>query len=297
MFNTGFEFSLTSYNISKPNLSWTTNFNFTFLKNEVTELAPGVTEIRTATGDLETTNITVVGKPVGNLLAVETRGVDPQTGRRIFVNAAGKEILYSHEAPSATRWTYRSDGAPAPAVNTASDAVAWASPLPKFYGGLDNNVSYKDFDLSLNLTYSMGFYVYAGSKAGIRDQRWWNNSVEVYETAWKKAGDITDIPKPIINDNVSNGSAFPITDNIEKGDYLKVRNISLGYTFKNILPGVMKIESLRLYGQVFNAAVFTKYSGSDPEVSTNTDSNLAPGVDRNTAPQSRTYTFGLNLSF
>src|SRR5690606_26921429 len=104
-------------------------------------------------------------------------------------------------------------------------------------------------------------------------------SVEVYETAWKKAGDITDIPKPIINDNVSNGSAFPITDNIEKGDYLKVRNISLGYTFKNILPGVMKIESLRLYGQVFNAAVFTKYSGSDPEVSTNTDSNLAPGVD------------------
>ncbi len=297
MFNTGFELSLTSYNISKPNLSWTTNFNFTFIKNEVTELAPGVTEIRTATADLETTNITVVGKPVGNLLAVETRGVDPQTGRRIFVNAAGKEILYSHEAPSATRWTYRSDGAPAPAVNTASDAVAWASPLPKFYGGLDNNLNYKNFDLALNLTYSMGFYVYAGSKAGIRDQRWWNNSVEVYKTAWKKAGDITNIPKPIINDNVSNGSAFPITENIEKGDYLKVRNISLGYTFKNILPGAMKIESLRVYGQVFNAAVFTKYSGSDPEVSTNSDSNLAPGVDRNTAPQSRTYTFGLNISF
>ncbi len=295
MYNTGLEFSLTSYNINKPNFNWTTNFNFSYVRNEVTELAPGVDEIRTATADLETTNITVVGKPVGNLLAVETRGVDPQTGRRIYVNAAGKEILYSHEA--ANKWTYRSDGSVAPAVNTANDAVAWASPLPKFFGGLDNNLEYRGFDVSLNLTYSFGFYVYAGSKAGIRDQRWWNNSVEVYETAWKKAGDITNIPKPVMNDNVSNGSAFVITENIEKGDYLKVRSLSAGYTFKNLLSGVQNIERLRIYGQVFNAFVFTKYSGSDPEVSTNADSNLAPGIDRNTAPQARTYTFGINVTF
>jgi TonB-linked SusC/RagA family outer membrane protein len=297
MYNRGFEFSLTSYNISKPNFSWTTNFNFTALKNEVTELAPGVNEIRTATASLETTNITVVGLPVGNLLAVETRGVDPQTGRRIFVNAAGQEILYDHSAPTASRWTYRSDGSVAPAVSTANDAVAWASPLPKYYGGIDNNIEYKGFDFAVNMTYAFGFYVYSGSKAGTRDQRWWNNSVEVYETAWKQPGDITNIPRPVMNDNVSNGSAFPITENIERGDYLKIRNISLGYTFKNIMPDVLNISTLRVYGQVFNAFMFTKYSGSDPEVSTNTDSNLAPGVDRNTAPQARTYTFGLNVSF
>ncbi len=295
MYNTGFEFSLTSFNITTPDFNWTTNFNITWLKNEVTELAPGVTEIRTATADLETTNITVVGKPVGNLLAVETRGVDPQTGRRIYVNAAGDEILYSHE--NASKWTYRSDGSVAPAINTAADGKAWASPLPKFYGGIDNNLTYKDFDFALNLTYAFGFYVYAGSKAGIRDQRWWNNSVEVYETAWKNPGDITNIPKPVINDNVSNGSSFPITENIEKGDYLKVRTISLGYSFNNIWPEGMNIEKIRLYAQVFNAFVLTKYSGSDPEVSTNTDSNLAPGVDRNTAPQARTYSFGVNVSF
>ena len=295
MYNTGLEFTLTSYNINKPHLSWTTSFNISYVKNEVTELAPGVNEIRASTGGLETTNITVVGKPVGMLLAVETRGVDPQTGRRIYVNAAGKEVLYSHEA--ANKWTYRSDGSVAPQVATATDAVAWASPLPKFFGGLDNNLNYRNFDVALNLTYSFGFYVYSGSKAGIRDQRWWNNSVEVYEKAWKKPGDITNIPKPIINDNVSNGSSFPITENIEKGDYLKVRSLSAGYTFKNIMPGVLNIESLRIYGQVFNAWVFTKYSGSDPEVSTNTDSNTAPGIDRNTAPQARTYTFGVNVSF
>jgi TonB-linked SusC/RagA family outer membrane protein len=295
MYNKGLEFSLTSYNITKTHFSWTTNFNFTFLKNEVTALAPGLDEIRTATASLETTNITVVGKPVGMLLAVETRGVDPATGQRIFVNAAGDEILYNHAATN--KWTYRSDGSVAPAVNTANDAVAWASPLPKFYGGIDNNLEYKGFDLALNLTYAFGFYVYSGSKAGTRDQRWWNNSVEVYETAWKQPGDITNIPRPVMNDNVSNGSSFPITENIEKGDYLKVRNISAGYTFKNILPGLLNIERLRVYGQVFNAFVFTNYSGSDPEVSTNTDSNLAPGVDRNTAPQARTYSFGVNVSF
>jgi len=295
MYNSGFEFSLTSFNISGENFSWTTNFNFTALKNEVTELAPGVNEIRTQTGGLEFTNITVVGLPVGNLLAVETRGVDPATGQRIFVNAAGDEILYNHAATN--KWTYRSDGSVAPAVNTANDGKAWASPLPKFYGGLDNNITFRNFDFAVNLTYAFGFYVYSGSKAGTRDQRWWNNSVEVYETAWKQSGDITNIPKPVMNDNVSNGSAFGITENIEKGDYMKIRNISAGYTFKNVWPSLLNIQSIRVYGQVFNAYVFTKYSGSDPEVSTNTDSNLAPGVDRNTAPQARTYSFGLNVSF
>lgn len=297
MNNKGVEFSLTSYNISKPDFSWTTNFNITYLTNKVTELDTEVTEIRSTTGDLETTNITIVGLPVGNLLAVETRGVDPQTGRRIFINKAGEEILYSHEASAANRWTYRSDGGVAPAINTASDGVAWASPLPKIYGGIDNTVAWKNLDFSLSMTYALGFYVYAGSKAGVRDQRWWNNSLEVYETAWKQPGDITNIPKPIWNDNVSNGSSFPITENIEKGDYLKVRNISLGYSFKNVWPTGMNFEKIRVYAQVFNAFILTGYSGSDPEVSTNTDSNIAPGIDRNTAPQARTYSFGVNLSF
>lgn len=295
MYNKGFEFSLTSFNISKPDISWTTNFNFTYLTNKVTELDSEVTEIRSTTGDLETTNITVVGLPVGNLLAVETRGVDPQTGRRIFVNKAGEEILYSHE--NANKWTYKSDGGVAPSINTANDGIAFASPLPKYYGGIDNTVAWKNLDFSLNMTYAFGFYVYAGSKAGIRDQRWWNNSLEVYETAWKQAGDITNIPKPIWNDNVSNGSSFPISENIEKGDYLKVRNISLGYSFKNVWKNGMNIEKIRVYAQIFNAFILTGYSGSDPEVSTNTDSNVAPGIDRNTAPQARTYSFGVNLSF
>jgi TonB-linked SusC/RagA family outer membrane protein len=297
MFNKGLEFTATSFNFATKKFSWSTSFNITYIKNEVTALAPGVTELRTMTGGLETTNITVIGKPIGNLLAVETRGVDPATGRRIYVNAAGKEVEFGFEiTPTANRWFYKDGSGVAPAISTANDGKAMGSPLPKFYGGLDNNLTYKNFDFNLNLMFAMGFKIYNGSKAGLRDQRWWNNSVEVYETAWKQAGDITNIPKPIMNDNISNGSSFPISENIENGDYLKVRNITLGYTFKKF-PASLNIQNVRLYAQVFNAYVFTKYTGSDPEVSTNGNTNTAPGIDRNTAPQSRTVSFGVNINF
>jgi TonB-linked SusC/RagA family outer membrane protein len=296
MFNKGIELTLTSYNFSKGDFTWTTNFNISTVKNEVTELAPGVTEIVGVTAGLETTSRTLVGYPVGNIWGIETHGVDPQSGRRIFVLANGKEITYSHENPSASRWQYLdgSGNAPAPVLNV--DGKVLGSPIPTTYGGLDNSLTYKNFDFSLNLTYALGFEVYNGSKAGLRDQRWWNNTVEVYETAWRNPGDITNIPKPIFNDNVSNGSTMVISENVEKGDYMKVRNISLGYTF-NKLPGALEISRIRIYASIFNAYVFTNYTGSDPEVSTNGNSNLTPGIDRNTVPQARTYSFGVNVSF
>jgi TonB-dependent starch-binding outer membrane protein SusC len=296
LYNKGFELSFTSYNFTKGDFKWTTNFNLSTLKNEVTALAAGVTELVGTTAGLETTNRTLVGYPIGNLFAVETRGVDPTTGRRVFVNKAGKEVLYSHEAAAANRWTYKDGSGNAPAITLNSDGKVMGSPIPKIYGGFDNTFNYKNVDLSVNLTYALDFDLYNGSKAGLRDQRWWNNSAEVYETAWSKAGDITNIPKPIMNDNVSNGSALPISENIEKGGYVKVKNISLGYTF-NKIPFNIGLEKIRIYGQVFNAFVITKYTGSDPEVSANGNSNLTPGIDRNTAPQARTISFGANISF
>ncbi|HUW93791.1 MAG TPA: SusC/RagA family TonB-linked outer membrane protein, partial [Bacteroidales bacterium] len=296
MYNTGFETSITSFNINKSKLQWTTTFNFSTLKNEVTALAPGVTEIVGVTASLESTSRTLVGYPIGMIFGIETHGVDPTTGRRIFVNAAGKEVLYTHVVQTGqSKWTYK-DGSTAPMIELAKDGKALGSPIPKFYGGLDNSLTFGNFDASLSLTYALDFYVYNGSKAGLRDQRFWNNSVEVYETAWKTSGDITNIPRPVYGDNISNGSTMVISENVERGDYMKVRSLSAGYTFKKI-PGNFNIERIRLYGQLFNAFVFTKYTGSDPEVSTNGNSNLTPGIDRNSVPQARTYTFGVNVTF
>jgi TonB-dependent starch-binding outer membrane protein SusC len=298
MYNKGFELSLTSFNISKRDFQWTTTLNLSTLKNEVTALAPGIPYITGYSGGTtETTNRTMVGYPIGMIFGVRTNGVDPDNGRRIFLDKDGREVLYSNYVPvGQSNWTYRDDSTTAPAISIANDGKPLGSPLPKFYGGLDNSLIYKGLDFNMSLTYAFGFYDYFGSKAGLRDQRFWNNSVEVYETAWKNPGDITDIPKPMFGDNVSNGSTMVASQNVEKGNYVKVRNLSIGYTF-NKLPAKLGIQSVRLYSQIFNAWVFTKYTGSDPEVSTNGDTNLSPGVDRNTAPQARTYTFGINVNF
>jgi TonB-dependent starch-binding outer membrane protein SusC len=302
MYNTGAEISITSYNISKPNFSWTTTFNISTLKNRVTALAPGVTEIYGYTGGLEITNKTVVGKPVGGLFVVETRGVDPQTGRRIFVNAAGKEVEFYYEKSGDARWQYKDGSGNAPAISQSADGKIMGSGIPTIYGGLDNSLSYKNFDFSIGLTYALGFKLYNGTKAGLRDQRWWNNSAEVAETYWKKPGDITDIAKPFWGDNISNGhNSLPQSSCIEKGDYVKVRNMSLGYTIKKF-PAITGIENIRVYAQIFNLHTFTKYTGSDPEVSSvletdSTNRNLSPGTDRNSAPQARTYTMGLSINF
>jgi TonB-dependent starch-binding outer membrane protein SusC len=297
MVNSGVEISVTSYNINKNKFQWTTTLNLSTLKNEVKELAPGVDFISGVTSDLETANRTLVGKPIGMLYGVKTRGVDPTTGRRILVNGNGDEVLYTQIVQTGqSKWTYRKDGTTASAVNVSNSGKCLGSPLPKIYGGLDNTFRYGKLDAAINLTFALDFYVYNGSKAGLRDQRFWNNSMEVYNKSWKKAGDVTHIPRPVYSDNLSNGSALVISENVERGDFVKVRSLSLGYTF-NKFPEVTGIEKIRVYAQAFNAFVFTKYTGSDPEVSTNGDSNLAPGVDRNTVPQARTYTFGINITF
>lgn len=295
MYNTGVELSLTSYNITKRDFSWDTSFNFSTLKNEVKALAPGLEEILGVT-QLETTNRTVVGHPIGMIWGVQTDGVDPATGRRIFINGDGQRVYYDHSAATDQKWTL-ADGSTHRAINITQDGKVLGSPLPKYYGGIDNNFRFKNFDANIGLTYALGFYVYNGSKAGLRDQRTWNNSREVYDEAWKKPGDITDIPKPIWGDNVSNGSTMVLSTNVEKGDFLKVRNISLGYTLNNELIRRAGLQSLRMYVQAFNLLTITGYTGADPEISSMGDANLTPGVDRNTIPQARTISFGINAAF
>jgi hypothetical protein len=211
-------------------------------------------------------------------------------------------VYYNHQSGQPTSGWRNEDGTASRPLDISNDGVVLGSPIPKIFGGIDNSVSYKisdlvNLDLNIGLTYALGFHVYNGSKAGLRDMRNWNNSVEVYETYWRNPGDITDIPRPVWNDNVSNGSSMVLSQNVEKGDFVKLRNISLGLTFKHSLLSKASISSIRIYAQGFNLYTFTNYSGADPEISSMGDTNLAPGVDRNTVPQARTYSFGINLTF
>jgi len=304
MYNKGIELTLSGTVVNTKNFSWNANFNYTNNKNEVTALAPGLNEILTVTGTLETVNRTAVGYSAGYIWVVRSGGADPATGRRIFYNKAGNPILYrfgtlpvgefNYQNADGTR--YNTAAGAANTVNAAADAVMYANSVPKVIGGFSNTFRYKNFDLDVLLTYQAGFSIYYGTNAGMFDQRFWNNSTAVLN-GWRKPGDVTDIPKPVYGDNVSNGSGLPISFNVFKGDFIKLKNMTLGYNFPVDGLKKVKITNIRFYVSGQNLWIFTKYPGPDPEVSSNGNGSIGQGVDRNTLANGRTMSVGLNVGF
>jgi len=292
MYNRGFELGITAVPINKGVFSWTTNLNFSSNKNMVTSLVNDDTPILTNTSGLEATNITKVGYSAAQIYGVKTSGVNPTNGRRIYDRLDGTQVQYLHHG-GANAWTTLAGGA---ATSASNQQQILGNTLPTWFGGFNNTFKYGNFDLGLNFTFSGGNYIYNGSRAGLLDQRIWNNSTEVLN-AWKTEGQITNIPRAVYGDNISNGSSFLISENVEKGDFLRLQTATLGYRFPSSAFGKTGITGLRLYAQVNNAFILTKYSGVDPEISTNGDSNLASGIERNSIPQARAFTFGLNLTF
>ncbi|MET0243749.1 MAG: SusC/RagA family TonB-linked outer membrane protein, partial [Flavitalea sp.] len=295
MYNKGLEITINATPVLKENFSWNTSLNFSYNKNKVTSLTDGLAQIVASTGGLENPSITKPGFPVGMLFVTQTAGVDPATGRRIFINKDGQQVFFQNVAPTGQfRFSY-ADGTVAPSVSSA-DAIPYRNTQPKFYGGFDNTIRYRDFDLNALFTYQFGSYIYFGTNAGLLDQRFWNNSTEVL-TAWEKPGDQTNIPKPYFGDNISNGSSFPLDMNVFKGDFVKLRTITLGYNLPKSLLTKSKISNARFYVAGNNLWIITDYPGPDPEVSSNGNGAANFGVDRNTIGNSRTITVGLNLSF
>jgi len=288
--------------LQKKDLTWTASFNITTLNNEITALSNNNADILISTGGLESPSLVRVGESIGSFLAIKTTGINPANGQRMFLKADGTEVQYNHAASAATRWTKVSDGTPVTPPNQVTDGVVIGPALPKYFGGFDNTLRLKGFDLNLLLYFSGGNYVYNGSKAGLHDNRNWNNAKDNLDR-WQKPGDVTEWPKVIFGDNISNGSGQVISSNVEKGDFVKVRNLSLGYTLPQSLVGKVKLSNVRVYVAALNAWTFTGYSGFDPEIQSNGESvanqvtNGAPSVDRNSAGQARTINVGINIGF
>ena len=293
MKNSGIELTVSADVIRNSQFTWETSFNITTNKNKVISLADGVENIlKGDNGGLEITNITVPGKSIGRLYLYPTAGVDPKSGRRVFITPEGDRTLLMFENGG---WFYE-DGTE---YAGEFEPVDCGNTLPTWYGGWTNNFKYKGFDLSLFFQFSGGNKIYNGTKASVSDMRYWNNSKDVYKKYWTPERTHAEYPMPIYGDNYSNGSALPISDLVERGDYLRLKNVSLGYTFntKNWSKAV-GISALRLYVQAQNLFVITGYSGMDPETLTNVESaTLSGGTDKNTLPQARTYTIGVNLTF
>lgn len=300
MYNKGIEITLGGTPVNTRDFRWSSNFNITYVKNSVTSLAPGLTEVLYLTGSGttgENVNRTATGYSVGYLWVVRTGGVDPANGRRIFYNKAGRAVEYQHIVPTgASQWTYKDDGTTAPAISQSADAVMYKPTVPKFTGGWDHTFDYKGFELNLLFTFQTGAYISYGTNAGLHDQRFWNNTVDVLQR-WTKAGDVTNYPRAIYTDNVSYGNTIPLDINMFSSDFIKLKTATLSYTLPRNISDKARMSNARVYVSGQNLAMRTKYPGSDPEVSSNGTNSAGQGSERNSVVNGRTVTVGLQLGF
>ncbi len=272
----GFEFNVTTRNINTANFRWSTNFNITYQKNTLLK-TPIDNQLLSAFNDLNPTHILKVGQPVGSFWGVKFTGVNPQTGDATFEDLDKNGVI------------------------DADDAQILGKARPDFYGGLTNNLRYKNIDLMIATQFSVGNKVYnlirpvwenlGYSNGGGLGQVYANNSVNSLNR-WQKAGDITDVPRPsfITKNYIENSSMF-----VEDASFFRIRTVNIGYTFSK--KTLKFLTGLRVYAQVQNLLVFTKYKGFDPEVSSNGGNiDRTAGVDYAAYPPARTFTFGFNLN-
>jgi TonB-linked SusC/RagA family outer membrane protein len=256
--NKGVELNITTDNL-KGSFKWNTILNFSANRNKVLKLYNGQPIDDIGRGS----NSVRVGEPVGIFYSYKWLGIDPSTG----------DCVYSNER------------------------MKVGNPHPDFIGGITNVFKYQGFDLNVFLQFSYGNDVFNGSRLFLESLQGGDNQLAAITRRWQKPGDITDIPratsdpvKKVENKRVS--SRF-----IEDGSYLRVKNLTLGYTFPRNVTNNMHLESLRVYFTAQNLFTFTNYTGLDPEVNYSGNDNTLMGTDFFTYPQSRSYNLGVNLKF
>ncbi|MDR2937075.1 MAG: TonB-dependent receptor, partial [Rikenellaceae bacterium] len=208
-------------------------------------------------------------------------------------------------------------------INTISeteDASIIGNTNPKHTGGFNVNASYKNFDLLLGFNWSYGNDIYNAAKlnnstmiqrSNINSGREFADRYKLYQPSadGKSMTRVTD-PEQLRAMNETNGAAkiwYPYmimglvhTYGIEDGSFLRLNNVTLGYTLPQTLTKKAGVTKLRVYATVYNAWLWTNYTGYDPEVDSGTGRNNTyptPGMDWGTYPRTRTYTFGININF
>ena len=293
--NTGIELSVGGDIIRKKKFSWNSTLNISFVSNKVLELADDI---------ISGSNITTEGYSLAQLYTYPTDGIDPQTGRRvvlikradggydrqllIYKYGQGGAQIYEMDGETKSKYTL-SDWKPEISGNTK----------PTYYGGWSNTIHYKNWDVNLNFHFSGGNKILNSMRATLSDGRMWSGCKEWYDNIWQQPGDHAKYAKASYNDNYSNGTANPISDLIENGDFIRLQSLAISYNFKTRRwPKALGITSFRLYAQAQNLFCITGYSGFDPEINSYyNDANLRSGIDSNTTPLTRTISFGANISF
>jgi TonB-dependent starch-binding outer membrane protein SusC len=306
MVNEGIELRIQSNLLQRGNFSWNTDFNLTLMRNEVTNLIDPIQL---------TYNRTEVGRPIASLYGFQWAGVNPANGNPLYYRGDGTISQYNLETgnlgwsaydpqnPGVVSVWKASSGVPITPAQTAlgsNDLAFLGNTLPVWQGGWSNMLRYGNFDFEVFLRYSGGNYIMNETRRGLLGQGFSNNLTEVMDR-WTENGQATDVPKLYVGqDNAMWQTSASNSRFVEKGDFVRVQNIVLGYTaptefLNNVFNN--KIRSVRLFAQVQNPLIFTNYTGLDPELNnlSATTPNLQYGVDWNVAPIIRTWSVGLNV--
>lgn len=285
MENTGLEFQLITTNIQNRDFQWQTIINLTHSNNKILKLAFQGNQL----DDLNSSyKYYAVGKPAAQWYLHKWMGVDPDTGNPLWQYADGS----ISSVPPASNY----------ATSQANKFVMGTS-LPTVYGSMNNNLTYKNFELDFMFTFSLGSKMMNSTRANLLsyaiDKA--NNLSSEMNSFWQIQGQKTDIPK-LNNASIVNGydytTGITTTRFLEDNSYLRLKTATLTYIVpQKLLRKTRFLTSARFYVTGTNLFTVTGYSGLDPEVSAFGSSALSSGYDNLTMPQSRSYQFGVRVGF
>jgi TonB-linked SusC/RagA family outer membrane protein len=269
--NKGLELSINSVNIDKE-LKWKTTINLSKNLNQIISLEDDEPLFRGYDADgAGSTNAILKGEPLGTFYGLNYLGVNPATGDAMYEDANLDGII------------------------SASDAMAIGNAQPLVTGGVTNSFSYMGFDVMVLFNFSVGNKILNLTKQSLVNMGADLNSNQTREALrrWQKPGDVTDVPRYEFENTTNNLQSNRL---LEDGSYLRLKNLTLGYNLPPKWTNRFNVSQMRVYVTGTNIWTLTRYTGSDPEVSTLDGSTSAQGIDFFTLPQVRTIAAGLTLT-
>jgi len=283
--NQGFELAL-SADLKTGLVTWQPSLNFATNRNEVTALAPGQTQFLSGSGIPGDSYITRIGDAIGSYYGYKVLGIfqneQQLNSRPRLSNQRVGDFIYQDS---------NNDG-----VLNAADRVVLGNYNPRYTFGISNTTTYRQFDLSFTVQGAQKFGVLNAMNRYLFEA--WGNVFKSVATGSfvNEANPGTGAPRPVWGIG-SNSHTTLSSFHIEDASFVRVRNITLGYTLPSLLTGKLGLQRTRLYVSANNVFTFTKYTGYNPEVANNTNDAIRGGEDFGNYPIAKSLIVGLNVSF
>lgn len=315
--NKGLELQLNAYIVQTKRLTWNTSFNISTNKNTVTSLGT-VSQLTRNSGwqgsDGADDYLVKVGEPVGLMYGFVTDGFytvddfnyDATAKTYTIKPGIAYNSVYGVPQPGMLKWKdIDGDGQ----ITADKDRTVIGNANPKFIGGWNNQVAYRNFDFSLFLNWVIGNDIYNANKIEMTDGAFPNlNMLSFMKNRWTNindAGQIVTDPAELKALNANATIWAPVRVQrywlhswaVEDGSFLRVNNVTLGYTLPSNISKKVGVSRFRAYATVNNLATLTKYTGYDPEVNTRRSDPLTQGVDFAGYPRAKTWVVGVNVTF